>query len=152
MARFDSILPGSTSVSHLKNPPASISVRLSITFGLALTLSSGCAMVQIPSYRLEECAAESYCSAPALMPRVPQIPMPGWFVRWKAEKDLPKPPESPRFHPLPTRPMFQPRPTTDFGFGAPGAAACYGTLPPAQSWNGVESVLAAPVPASASPF
>lgn len=104
-----------------------------------MAITSGCAVVQIPSYRLEECAAESYASPPVILPSMPAMPMPGWLARWKAEKDLPKPPEAPRFHPLPTRPMFQPRPANDF-VGAPGESACYGLLPDAQSWNGVEAV------------
>jgi len=139
-------------VSHLKNPPASNSVRsapfaLNITLLVALVASSGCAMVQIPSYRLEECAAENYSSTPALMPLVP---MPGWLARWKAEKHLPKPPESPRFHPLPTRPMFQPPASAQFSGGA-AEAVCYGKLPLPETWNAAESVPAVPVPTLAAP-
>ena len=83
---------------------------------------------------------------------MPAVPMPGWFARWKAEKDLPKPPVAPRFHPLPTRPMFQPRPEIGLGLGAPGEAGCYGTLPKAQAWSGVESVPAAQAPTVAGPI
>ncbi|HBE67826.1 MAG TPA: hypothetical protein DDW52_06725 [Planctomycetaceae bacterium] len=45
---------------------------------------------------------------------LPAIPVPGWFANWRAkrelEKALPDAPEYPRFHPLPTRPMFAPQP------------------------------------------
>lgn len=162
MARSDSILPGSTNVSHLKRLTASISMRFAPTSLLAAGLcsavaviSSGCAIVQIPSYRLEECAVESCESPPVVlpsMPAMPAMPMPGWLARWKAEKDLPKPPEAPRFHPLPTRPMFQPQPSQDFSMGAPGEAGCYGTLPRAQSWNGLEAVPAIQAPTAANPL
>lgn len=136
-------------MSHLKNPPVSISIRIaSIVTCVTLVFSWGCAVIRIPSYRLEECAAESYCSSPTPLP---QIPMPGWLARWKAQKDLPKPPEAPRFHPLPTRPMFQPQPTIGHSDGSVGESACYGTLPPAESWNTVESAPAAHVPTLASP-
>ena len=158
-------------MSHLKKLPASISMRFApstlfialrsggsqtfcsaLVFSIAMVLSSGCAIVQIPSYRLEECATESYSSPPIVLPTMPTVPMPGWLSRWKAEKDLPRPPAAPRFHPLPTRPMFQPQPKTHFGVGAPGESACYGTLPPAQLWNGVETAPPAQVPTLANPL
>jgi hypothetical protein len=41
---------------------------------------------------------------------VPAVPVPGFWVRWKERRDLPKGPEGARFQPLPTRPMFVPRP------------------------------------------
>lgn len=127
-------------MSHLKILLPSISIHsTSIAaigiVAIALAFSSGCAVVRIPSYRLEECAAESYSSPPLVMPT---LPMPGWLARWKAEKDLPKPPPAPRFHPLPTRPMFEPQPTADAVVGTPGESSCYGTLP--HLWNGVEAV------------
>ncbi len=135
-------------MSHLKNPPAFKSFRLSqIAVSMALLaavlVTSGCAMVQIPSYRLEECAAEEYSTAPTILP---PLPMPGWLARWKADKDLPKPPESPRFHPLPTRPMFQPQPMPENFARNPVDAACYGQLPPAESWNGGQPIVVAQTP------
>ena len=158
-------------MSHLKKLPAPNSMRFApsglpiaprsggiqtfcsaLVLAFTLALNSGCTIVQIPSYRLEECAAESCSSPPIVLPTMPTVPMPGWLARWKAEKDLPKPPAAPRFHPLPTRPMFQPEPTTDFGVGAPGETACYGTLPPPQSWNRVESAPPAQVPTLAKPL
>lgn len=35
---------------------------------------------------------------------------PQWWSRWRAKRELPEPPDYPRFHPLPTRPMFSPPP------------------------------------------
>lgn len=130
-------------MSHLKFPPtikSSLAVRHVIfaAFFVALGSSGGCAMIQIPSYRLEECAAEEYSSTPALMP---PLPMPGWLARWKAEKDLPKPPASPRFHPLPTRPMFQPQTTPNLAADGFGGGACYGQLPTPESWNANQPLL-----------
>lgn len=47
---------------------------------------------------------------------LPPIPVPMCFANWKAkrelEKALPVAPDYPRFHPLPTRPMFAPKPGT----------------------------------------
>ena len=89
MARSDSILPGSISVSHLKRRLVSISMRsaknvtrIALLLSCFLVGTSGCAIVQIPSYRLEECAAESYVSPPMVLPT---FPMPGCFAKWKAE-------------------------------------------------------------------
>ncbi len=139
-------------MSHLKNPPVPNSVYprslvRSLMLLVASVACSGCAMIQVPSYRLEECAEENYSSTPTLFP---PVPMPGWLARWKAEKHLPKPPASPRFHPLPTRPMFQPPIQSEFS--EPGTAAvCYGKLPLPESWSEHESVPAVPVPNLAAP-
>lgn len=35
-------------------------------------------------------------------------PLPGWAEKWKKYRELPEAQLHPRFHPLPTRPMFQP--------------------------------------------
>lgn len=47
---------------------------------------------------------------------LPPIPVPGWLADWQAKRDLeealPEAPEYPRFHPLPTRPMFESQPGT----------------------------------------
>ena len=140
-------------MSHLKFPPTTDSAGLTrvamfAAFFASVALSSGCAMVQIPSYRLEECAAEEYSSTPSL---VPPLPMPGWLAKWKAEKDLPKPPESPRFHPLPTRPMFQPQRAPKQFAGGAIDGTCYGQLPPSEAWNQVETLPAQQTPTLAAP-
>ena len=157
-------------MSHLKNPPAANSVRSPLALqcmsliafadrvplatravlSVALALNCGCAMIHIPSYRLEECAAENYSSTPALLP---PVPMPGWLARWKAEKHLPKPPESPRFHPVPTRPMFQPPVSNQFS-GEASEDVCFGKLPSPETWNApesIEAVPAVPMPTLATP-
>ncbi len=138
-------------MSHLKNPPLlnsshSSKFPIQLLLLVAVAGSSGCAMIQIPSYRLEECATESYSSTPALLP---SVPLPGCLARWKAEKKLPKPPESPRFHPLPTRPMFQPAPS-QFTAGGP-EAVCYGKLPAPETWNAGGSIAAPAMPTLAAP-
>jgi hypothetical protein len=59
------------------------------------------------------------------------FPVPSWWAEWKAKKDLPKPPPYPRFQPLPTRPVFQPRPVSvdqPWGEGVM-APTPYGQLP-----------------------
>lgn len=143
-------------MSHLKNQPASNShpfarlysaCLLSFISAFALISSSGCATVPIPSYRLEDCAAESCSTTPALLP---PLPMPGWLAKWKAEKHLPKAPELPRFHPLPTRPMFQPRAVPEFST-ATGEAVCFGGLPASTDWNNAGVVRTANVPTLAMP-
>ena len=59
------------------------------------------------------------------------FPVPAWWAEWRAKKDLPEPPPYPRFHPLPTRPVFQPRPVSaDQQWGEELLApAPYGQLP-----------------------
>ena len=53
-------------MSHLKYPPSVISSCLApIALSVVLIFHSGCTLVHIPSYRLEECAAESYTSPAA---------------------------------------------------------------------------------------
>lgn len=63
------------------------------------------------------------------------LPVPAWYADWRAKKDLPEPAPYPRFHPLPTRPMFQPRPVSDISqWGASMAAPIpYGQLPTAEA-------------------
>ena len=57
-------------------------------------------------------------------------PVPKRWADWKARRDLPEPPAYPRFHSLPTRPMFQPQtpPSEPFWNGGQ-AAPTYGGLP-----------------------
>ena len=59
------------------------------------------------------------------------LPVPACFAAWKAKRDLPEPAPYPRFHPLPTHPMFQSPPT--LGVGQRGASTIaspqYGQLP-----------------------
>jgi hypothetical protein len=100
-----------------------------LVFGL-LTTSSGCQVLGIPSYRADQadarwsppvepggCLDTSWypledhlgecptgCSA-GILP-----PLPHWLAERRAKSQLPEPPAFPRFHPLPTRPMFSPVP------------------------------------------
>jgi hypothetical protein len=120
-----------------------------------LASSSGCHIVGIPSYRADSqaalgqsCLAEEEACPIGVLP--PALPLPGWLAKWKAEQDLPTPPSYPRFHPLPTRPMFS-RPATspsgyfnsqpslngyeEFGESqAVGASPAYGVLPESVAW------------------
>jgi hypothetical protein len=111
-----------------------------------LATASGCQVLGIPSYRADSgqlaghqspqmvCVGDS-CSevmvgegeemlgAPRVLP-----PLPGWLGRWHAKKNIPEAPDHPRFHPLPTRPMFSPAPA-----GVEPVAG-YGGLPATESW------------------
>ncbi len=57
---------------------------------------------------------------------------PGWYTAWRARRDLPDPPPYPRFHPLPTRPMFQP-PATDYVSSSSGLPP--NAVPWEQRWE-----------------
>ncbi len=95
-------------------------------------------------------ACDDGCPADWLSP-LPQRhlvawPVPKRLAEWRARRDLPEPPAYPRFHPLPTRPMFQPP-------AAPGAilwngdlsAPSYGKLP--NSLQGPDVWQPTPAPA-----
>lgn len=106
----------------------------------ALASLTGCHALHIPSYRVDSArmpsgstaeagfggeyltsSGEVYCEGgmgscqvsgldaeqcpPSILP-----PLPGWLSGWMAKEELPEPPAYPRFQPLPTRPMFSPRP------------------------------------------
>ncbi len=96
---------------------------------VGLACQSGCAVLSIPSYRADSYAggehsmAESSSGTAVLdecdearyepvfpVPALPAIPTPGFIKRWKEHKNLPEGPKGLKFHPLPTRPMFQPKP------------------------------------------
>lgn len=107
---------------------------------LIFSTCTGCHVLGIPSYRsgggeqfplghgcgdnYDECSGSSCgsisldgnCDTELRTGLLPPIPMPMWFANWKAKREfkkaLPDAPEFPRFHPLPTRPMFSPRPGT----------------------------------------
>lgn len=80
-------------------------LRLTLLNLMALNLFSGCNLLGIPSYRAHETSCSTACT-PGPLP-----PLPGCLAKWQAEKELPVAPEYPRFHPLPTRPMFAPQAT-----------------------------------------
>ncbi len=116
-----------------------------------LASSPGCQVIGIPSYRLDgstgysadyagnaaqgqscfvgeaslECPSDE--CPPTVLP-----PLPGWLAAWKAKRDLPDPPAYPRFHPLPTRPMFEPS-NSHSGFAT---ATHFGILPDGTAWDG----------------
>lgn len=113
-------------------PPTALILLL---FGL-LTSGSGCQILHIPSYRVNESGERGVCCSeygpeipfdgelqgnateacrPGLLPPTPLwmhagFPVPGWWAEWKAKRNLPEPAPYPRFQPLPTRPIFSPRP------------------------------------------
>ncbi|MFO0944083.1 MAG: hypothetical protein U0930_25385 [Pirellulales bacterium] len=60
------------------------------------------------------------CDDNNYQPMLPQIPLPGCLHKWKEHQKLPDGPQGLKFHPLPTRPMFQPGP---------------GALPLSPPWN-----------------
>lgn len=86
-----------------------------------------------------ECTSEVACP-PRFFPPLPSwphiaFPVPAWWAEWRAKQDLPEPAPYPRFHPLPTRPVFQPRPVSaDHQWGEGLLAPTpYGQLPAAQA-------------------
>ena len=110
-----------------------------------LTSSAGCQCLGIPSYRADSGGEplgnagfdpqydqySPYDCADAPCPPGILPPPPGWLAKWKSRRDLPEPPPYPRFHPLPTRPMFSPK----RGFAAHSASLGYGGLPPSDAWD-----------------
>jgi hypothetical protein len=71
------------------------------------------------------------------------VPVPGCYADWRAKRDLPEGPERASFHPLPTRPMFQPRPI-DQGSRSESAGnlasnrfegCAYGDVPEGVEWH-----------------
>lgn len=107
-----------------------------IGVGALILLCTGCNVLGVPSYRADAVGGlpEQVCHSPentgftadgeACPPGV-LPPLPGWLHRWHAKQDIPAPAAYPRFHPLPTRPMFEPDPLSaaEFGNGLYGVAA-----------------------------
>lgn len=147
-----------------------IDTRLILLVFFWLTSGGGCQLLQIPSYRADSCVpSDSFSSdfphsrecldvvsdcPPGILPPLPGWTQSGCLARWKAQKDLPPPAPYPRFHPLPTRPMFSPSPSrlpyADGVTGMPAPAIPYGQMPPppspTENWNEAESVLPQPAP------
>ena len=165
----------------MKSRSSPISILL--VLGL-LTSGGGCQVLHIPSYRADSSGA-GYCSVtgttpaelglaaaecpPGFLPPLPPlpawthrgVPVPGWWAKWRAKEDLPDPAPYPRFHPLPTRPMFSSHPqastlgqnttgqNTTYGWSdsiPPQGATNYGQLPPPTP-GGVSSAPPLPAPA-----
>ena len=77
---------------------------LLIAGGLILaSCVSGCSLLGVPSQRYADSGCSQTCAGG------PLPPLPGRLAEWQAQKELPVAPEYPRFHPLPTRPMFSPK-------------------------------------------
>lgn len=111
-------------------------------------LQAGPAWDGEPHYRSVDNSCDVSCPPDWLLPLperpavswpVSQLgwPVPKWWVEWRAKRDLPDAPAYPRFHPLPTRPMFQPRsmPAQEY-FGTPPPVPAYGELPSAPLGRG----------------
>ena len=75
---------------------------------ISLLAGSGCSLFGIPSQRFGDVGCAAACDSG------PLPPLPGKLAEWQAEKELPTAPAYPRFHPLPTRPMFASQPQVDF--------------------------------------
>lgn len=119
-------------MSHRKTS-ATANNLLRIALAALVVPGLGCAMVQPPGYRLEDCAMSTYGEPDGFTPDYhwPQmsVPVPAWYATWKAKRNLPKPPQSPRFQPLPTRPMFS------AGSNSNQPLSCFGQLPSPESWQ-----------------
>ncbi len=76
---------------------------LGLMLAAAMCGLSGCALVGIPSQRYADGDCSNSCASG------PLPPLPGRLAAWQAEKELPVAPDYPRFHPLPTKPMFTPK-------------------------------------------
>ncbi|MEO8271907.1 MAG: hypothetical protein ABI557_19445, partial [Aureliella sp.] len=132
-----------------------------------LASGSGCHVLNIPSYRADsQCGLPGHFAAdynyvhcefcepdsagyatdgvypPGLLHSMGGmmhcgLPVPTWYAEWKAKRDLPEPAPYPRFHPLPTRPMFQSRPVSaeDPWNASSLAPAPYGQIPAAETGN-----------------
>lgn len=126
-----------------------------LVFGI-LTSGSGCHVLSIPVNQagggcgVESCAVEIRQAIPTRSAEPHYysagdtldgscLPVPKWWADWRAKKDLPEPPPYPRFHPLPSRPMFQPQSglssnfegSDDWGNSSPTPP--YGQLPDTQA-------------------
>ncbi len=124
------------------------STLILLVFGI-VTSGSGCQVLGIPSYRAEngtgshlagsgiECLADAETCPPGIFPPLPTMShfTPGCLARWKAQRELPEPSAYPRFHPLPTRPMFSSGPNQipfSADMGMPVQNTPYGQLPEPQ--------------------
>jgi hypothetical protein len=104
---------------------------------------------QCSSPCLESCTGSisNWLHTGIVLPAFPAVPVPQFFMRWKERRDLPKGPDGAQFHPLPTRPMFQTRPTAQTLHDMPeewqGSSTSqlldnrcdYGRLPTLGEWN-----------------
>jgi len=71
------------------------------------------------------------------------VPVPACYAEWQAKRNLPAGPEGAVFHPLPARPMFQPRPSDNELWTSQaevvamgGVGVCdYGQMPRGVQWH-----------------
>ncbi len=107
-----------------------------------LPIVTGCRILGIPSDRYQDAnwtvtpeAVGGCHPADSYGPLPPANCVPGWLARWRAQKDLPEAPNYPRYHPLPTRPMFAPSPFASEKAYYGAAAKEYGQLSKENSPN-----------------
>lgn len=105
-----------------KTPDSPAISKLGATFCclLAMLATPGCAVLSIPSYRFDggehsqgtssHQVCDDNCECEDYAPVLPTLPTPKCLQRWKEHRNLPDGPKGLKFHPLPTRPMFQPKP------------------------------------------
>lgn len=74
--------------------------------------------------------------------RMLAIPVPGCYYDWQAKRNLPEGPDGASFHPLPTRPMFQPTSSSSGSWqieggptGSPSGGCNYGQIPRGTQWH-----------------
>jgi hypothetical protein len=133
-------------------------IRTILFLLLILPSLIGCHVLHIPSYRVagDAMGNSDYGDCPpgtcgggmiGGLP-IPALPTPGWLAKWKEKRELPDPPNYPRFHPLPTRPMFDPRPgqasigSAGLGYDSylqnGSGQGVYGAMPREEQWNARE--------------
>lgn len=109
-----------------------------------LTSATGCHVVGIPGYRLDQDAI-CQCSGSGFDAHSGQVigeysgssiasqSGPKWLAKWRTQQNLPEPPATPRFLPLPTKPMFSGQ--SELEEQAVVSTNHYGQLPPSESWT-----------------
>lgn len=148
--------------THLQTGASGSCGHTTLVFAAVLILT-GCHGFSVPSYRSDVCGSQA--ARPYPQARVDQIPSADWDSQqccWQSEEDagyaqpcdykpvfplpaclaryrdresLPEGPDRIMFHPLPTRPMFQPRPAAWQSQDHSDRGVPYGSIPEGHGWH-----------------